>query len=189
MQSFIALYDACVLYPAPLRDLLLQLALSGIYQAKWSDQIHEEWIQNVLKARSDITREQLNNVRELMDKYAGDALVFGYEAIIPSLQLPDKNDRHVLAAAICSSTSVIVTFNLKDFPASILDEYAIEAKHPDVFIGHLIDIEPAAVCLAVKTCRQRLKRPPFDVERYLNNLERQSLPSTVAKLRDFEQLL
>ena len=28
MSTFTALYDACVLYPAPLRDLLMQLAIT-----------------------------------------------------------------------------------------------------------------------------------------------------------------
>ena len=189
MANIAVLYDACVIYPAPLRDFLMELTLSGLYRAKWSAYIHEEWIRNVLKTRADITREQLYNIRDLMDLSAADALVFDYENIIPSLELPDKNDRHVLAAAIRSSASVILTFNLKDFPALVLESYGIEAQHPDDFISNLIDKNPALVCSSAKLCRNRLKQPPLDVERYLNNLERQSLPATVAKLREFEELL
>ena len=189
MANIAVLYDACVIYPAPLRDFLMELTLSGLYRAKWSAYIHEEWIRNVLKTRADITREQLYNIRDLMDLSAADALVFDYEHIIPSLELPDKNDRHVLAAAIRSSASVILTFNLKDFPALVLESYGIEAQHPDEFISNLIDKNPALVCSSAKLCRNRLKLPPLDVEHYLNNLERQSLPATVAKLREFEELL
>ncbi len=189
MANLIALYDACVLFPAPLRDLLMQLALTGLFRAKWSHDIHEEWIRNVLRTRTDLTRKQLDHVRELMDQCASDALVEGYEPLIPSLNLPDKNDRHILAAAITSSASVIVTFNLKDFPPSVLDQYGIEARHPDEFIKHLLEIDPATVCTAVKLCRKRLKNPPFDVDRYLNNLVRQSLLATAAKLREFNQLI
>lgn len=189
MANLIVLYDACVLYPAPLRDLLMQLALTGLYQAKWSQHIHEEWIRNVLKSRPDITREQLENIKTLMNQHAGDALVHNYEALIPSLTLPDKNDNHVLAAAIYSSASVILTFNLKDFPSSILDQYGIEARHPDEFISHLIDLSPDVICTATKICRKRLKNPPFDRERYLNNLKRQSLLTTVKKLQKFDSLI
>ena len=189
MAGFCVLYDACVLYPAPLRDLLMQLALSGLYQAKWTDRIHEEWIINVLKSRPDLKREQLRSIRDLMNKHAEDSLVTGYESVIPLLRLPDENDRHVLAAAITASASSIVTFNLKDFPAFILEQYGMEAIHPDKFISELIYIDPAAVCIAVKTCRKRLKKPPFDINRYLSNLERQSLPVSVSKLREFAALL
>jgi hypothetical protein len=41
-------YDACVLYPAPLRDFLMWLALSGAFRARWSAQIHDEWKRNLL---------------------------------------------------------------------------------------------------------------------------------------------
>lgn len=189
MSDLIVLYDACVLYPAPLRDLLMQLALSGIYQAKWSEQIHEEWIRNVLKNRPDLTRQQLDDVKDLMNQYALDALVVNYESLIDFLVLPDKNDRHVLAAAICASASVILTFNLKDFPVDYLNRYGIEARHPDDFINRLIDIDPDSVCHAIKTCRQRLKSPSFDIDRYLCNLERQSIPATILKLQEFKDFL
>ena len=71
MARFVALLDACVLYPAPLRDLLMRLALAELFQAKWSAKIHEEWIRNVLLSRPDLTREKLEKTRSLMDSYAG----------------------------------------------------------------------------------------------------------------------
>jgi hypothetical protein len=107
------------------------LALTGLFRAKWSNAVHEEWITNLLKNRPDITRQKLERTRRLMDKAALDALVEGYEDLIPSLSLPDKNDRHVLAAAIRGEAQVIVTMNLKDFPNEILQKYEIEAQHPD----------------------------------------------------------
>lgn len=70
-----------------------------------------------------------------MDRNVRDCLVEGYEYLIPGLSLPDEEDGHVLAAAIRSRSSVIVTFNLKDFPAAMLDEYKVEAQHPDEFIA------------------------------------------------------
>ena len=49
-----AILDACVLYPAPLRDFFMRLAVS-LYQPKWTDDIHEEWIRNVLDDRPDLS--------------------------------------------------------------------------------------------------------------------------------------
>ena len=80
MAAFTAFYDANVLYPAELRNLLMHLALTGLFRAKWSAGVHEEWISSLLEKRPDLTRDKLNRTRALMDKYAVDALVTGYEA-------------------------------------------------------------------------------------------------------------
>lgn len=130
MASFTALFDANVLYPSELRNFLMHLALTGLFRAKWTAEIHEEWITALLKKRPDLSREKLERTRELMDKHAIDALVTGYEDLIPSLQLPDPNDRHVLAAAIRARADVIVTVNLRDFPSESLAPLAIEAAAP-----------------------------------------------------------
>lgn len=116
MSNFTVLYDSCVLYPAPLRDLLMHLAVTNLYQAKWTDAIHDEWTRNVLKDRPDLRPEQLQRTRELMNAHVLDCLVTGYESLINGLSLPDQDDRHVLAAAIHAGADLIVTFNLKDFP-------------------------------------------------------------------------
>lgn len=189
MSTLIALYDACVLYPAPLRDLLMHLALTDLFRAKWTNEIHEEWIRNVLANRPDLKRSQLERTRDLMNAYALDSLVEGYEKLIPALDLPDPNDRHVLAAAIRSSASVIVTFNIKDFPAKILSEYGIETQHPDNFIYNLLDASPEIICAAIRRLRNSLKKPPIDAKSYLNVLERQKLTRSVRKFRKFVELI
>ncbi|WP_164104374.1 PIN domain-containing protein [Candidatus Laterigemmans baculatus] len=137
MPTFTALYDACVLYPAPLRDLLMRLALTELFRARWTNQIHDEWIRNVLADRPDLTAEQLERTRELMNAHVRDCLVIDYEDMIEGLDLPDRDDRHVLAAAIRTRASVIVTFNLSDFPPAYLAKHGLEAQHPDEFITHL----------------------------------------------------
>src|SRR3954468_23279831 len=96
----IVVFDACVLYSAPLRDFLMRLALTDLFQARWTEEIHDEWIRNVLATRPDVTKESLVRCRELMDQHVPDSLVTGYELLIPTLALPDPDDRHVLAAAI-----------------------------------------------------------------------------------------
>ena len=85
-------YDACVLYPAPLRDLLMHLALTDLYRACWSDLIHDEWTRNVLANRPGLTLAQLNRTRQLMNAHVRDSLVFGFESLIPSIDLPDPDD-------------------------------------------------------------------------------------------------
>ena len=106
------------------------------------DQIHEEWIRNVLKDRPDLTEQQLTRTRQLMDEAVPDSLVTGYEPLIDNLKLPDVDDRHVLAAAIRAKAEVIVTFNRKDFPADTLAEFDIFTQHPDDFVDSLYDISP-----------------------------------------------
>ena len=179
----IVLYDACVLYPAPLRDLLMQLALTGLFQARWTDQIHDEWTRNVLANRPDLTPASLARCRQLMDEHVPDCLVTGYEALIPTLTLPDPDDRHVLAAAIHGGAGLIVTFNLGDFPASVLGPWHIEAVHPDEFIARLWDESAEAVLQAVRRHRASLKRPPKTAAEYLATLEQCRLPEFVARLR------
>ena len=184
MAGFSAFYDANVLYPAELRNLLMHLAVTGLFRAKWSADVHEEWISSLLKNRHDLTRDKLERTRMLIDKHATDALVIGYEDLIPGLQLPDPNDRHVLAAAIRGQANVIVTMNLRDFPSDVLAPFGIEAQHPDEFILHLLDLTPGAVVAAAENHRQSLKNPPKTVSEYLEMLERQGLTQTVSVLRE-----
>ncbi|MGH8384351.1 MAG: PIN domain-containing protein [Pseudomonas sp.] len=188
-SSFTAVYDACVLYPAPLRDFLMWLALSGRFRARWSAQIHDEWKRNLLKNRPDLTQEQLNRTSELMDQAIPDACVSGYVELIAGLTLPDIDDRHVLAAAIHCNASVIVTFNQKDFPCSALTPFGIEAQHPDEFVENLFDLDPTAVISAAERQRSQLKTPAMDVGAYLDLLLRQGLVQTVKALNGYRAML
>ena len=138
-QPVTAIYDANVLYPAPLRDLFIRLAQSGLVQAKWTDTIHDEWVRNVLKDNPGLPAGRLERTRTLMNDAVRDCLVTGYEDLIASLFLPDPDDRHVLAAAIRAGARVIVTFNLKDFPPETLAQFDIEPQHPDDFLVGLLD--------------------------------------------------
>jgi predicted nucleic acid-binding protein len=188
VSNFTAVYDACVLYPAPLRDLLMELALTDSFRARWSEEIHQEWIRNVLKKRPDLNESQLIKTKACMDANVRDALVTDFESLIPSLKLPDENDRHVLAAAIRCSAGVIVTFNLKDFPSDYLSTFGVEAQHPDEFILYLLDLYPVQICSAAEKVRQRLRNPVMNPGKYLENLLRQSLPQTVSRMKELGYL-
>lgn len=188
-SPFTAVYDACVLYPAPLRDFLMWLGLSGRFRARWSAQIHEEWKRNLLRNRSDLTVGQLDRTSALMDRAIPDGLVTDHESLIDGLSLPDRDDRHVLAAAIRCNASVIVTFNQKDFPAAALAPFGVEAQHPDEFIDNLFDLDPAAVVSAAQRQRAQLKQPKMDVGCYLDVLLRQGLVQTVKSLSTYRAIL
>lgn len=120
-MAFVVIYDACVLYPAPLRDLLIRIANAGIVRARWTDRILDECFDSIRDKRPDLPPDALDRTRRLMKEAVPDCVVGGYEPLITGLILPDPDDRHVLAAAVRADAQVIVTFNLKDFPAAELD--------------------------------------------------------------------
>ncbi|SAG82321.1 Uncharacterised protein [Enterobacter hormaechei] len=181
--------DACVLYPSFLRDLLIRLELTGLYQPKWSASIENEWQRNLLANRTDLTEDQIKRTATLMNKAVPDALVTGFEPLIDSIDLPDVNDRHVAAAAVRSNAEIIVTLNLKDFPAPALDALGIEALHPDDFVMDLFDLNRALVLSAVTTQRSSLRKPPVSVDEYLEALLRQGMAQTVKELSKYRMLI
>ena len=186
MYKFTAIFDACVLYPAPLRDLLMYLTGSDLFRARWTEQIHEEWMRSLLKNRPDLSQENLARTRRQMDAYVDDCLVTGYASLIDTLQLPDPNDRHVLAAAIKAGASFIVTFNIKDFPPSVLEPYQVKAITPDDFVTRLINEDYHEVLKLIKRQRENMAQPPKTVEQYLATLKQQRLTKTVAFLREHQ---
>ena len=183
------LLDACVLYPAPIRDLLLRLAVTGLFRARWSERIHDEWIQAVLRNRQDLKREQLDRTRELMDQAVPDCLVSGYEGIEATLALPDPDDRHVLAAAIKCGAGTIVTYNLGDFPDVVLAPFGLSAQHPDQFLEHAYQLDPVALCTAVRNVRSGLRNPPMSAEALLDIYQGLGLATTVAALKGHVAIL
>lgn len=182
----IAVYDACVLFSPSLRDLLLYLAAHDFVSPRWSETIHEEWIRAILKNRPGETREKLNRTRRAMDAAFPNALVTGYESLAASLDLPDDNDRHVLAVAIIADASMIVTSNLKDFPQDCLRPHKIEALSPDDFFIRMRADDPNGILQSIKKHRTNLKRPPKSVHDFLATLEKQGLTKTVTFLREHQ---
>ena len=189
MSRLTAFLDANVLYSAGLRDLFMRLALRGLFRPRWSDMVHEKWMAAIQRHFPDITRQQLVRTRYLMDLHAKDSLVTGFEYRIEMLQLPDPDDRHVLAAAIHTKASIIVTQDIKDFPQSVLTPHDIEVQHPDELVRQLFLRDPGAVVAAARQHRANLDNPPRSVGDYLAALERQGLTQTVAILRSYAAVL
>ena len=189
MANFVALYDACVLHPEPLRDLLMHLSVSGLYRARWTERINDEWMRSVSERRPDIPWEQLERTRDLMTAHVPDCLVHGYEPLECTIGLPDPDDRHVLAAAIFCGAGAIVTYNTKDFPNEVLEPHGITVQHPDEFIEHAFDLSPAAICKAVRDLRSSLRNPPKTVDELFDTFLQQGLATTVSALREHADLL
>jgi hypothetical protein len=184
-MSFVVVYDACVLYPAPLRDLLVRLGLTGLFQAKWTEQILEECFRSIARQRPDLTLQQLARSRQLLGESIPDCQVTGHETLVEGLTgFPDPDDRHVVAAGIRCGAQVVVTFNLGDFPAKELARYGMEARHPDDFVLDLIDLDAAAVARVVREQAAALRNPPKTAEELLELLRHQGLVRSVARLKE-----
>jgi hypothetical protein len=112
-----------------------------------------------------------------------------WQAIAPSLRLPDPDDVHVLAAAIAGHADCIVTSNLKDFPTETLKPYGIEAIHPDDFLVAQLDLDEFSALAAFRDMRTRKKDPPFNAEEFALALERNGLVATASRLRAAAQLI
>lgn len=147
-----------------LRDIFMRLAVALVFQPKWTDRIHTEWIENVLKNRPDLERESL----------------------IPSLSLPDDNDRHVLAAAVAAQAAVIVTLNLSDFPESQLAPYGIRALHPDALLSELAYDVPDAFVAAIRHHRYALRNPVRTPDQYIASFVDNGLTQIAGWLDQFK---
>ncbi|WKX01749.1 PIN domain-containing protein (plasmid) [Rhodococcus aetherivorans] len=182
-MTFTVVYDANVLYPNVLRDVLIRLAQTGLVHARWTDRILDEVFRNLGADRPDIPTATLLRLRELMNQAVPDCLVTGYEPLIPAVTLPDPDDRHVLAAAIRCGAQVIVTANLRDFPAAELALFDIQALHPDEFVMDLFTLDGARVHHAISATAAAWRNPPGTPADVCDRLAAAGLPISAAALR------
>ena len=163
---YTAILDVCVLYPATLRDLLLSPARDGLFHARWTERIQNEWVRRLLKCRPELEETALRRTCALMAMAVPDSVVHGWQSIEPGLTgLPDVDDRHVLAATICGHADAIVTFNLGDFPAEALAPFGVEAQHPDDFLLNQPDLSPIAALKSIKAMRAHQRNPQLTAAR------------------------
>jgi hypothetical protein len=125
----------------------------------------------------------------LMNQAVPDCLITDYEDLIDAIELPDRGDRHIVAAAIRGGCNAIITTNLRDFPKGKLLNYGIEVQHPDEFVHLQFDLHIASVVVAAQRCRSRLRRPPKSAKEYLNALQAVGLLLTTAELSAYEGVI
>ncbi len=174
--------DACVLYPAPLRDFLLSVASEDVFIPKWSDQIQQEWVRNLLLNRTDLDKDKLEKSIQIMNLAFPNAIIEFKVDIVEKIELPDINDRHVLAAAIQGQVDIILTFNLRDFPNDKLSEFGIVSMHPDDFLMELTKELPVQIQSAFDKMVNRLRNPVKSKIEVKCMLERCGLTKTVRYL-------
>lgn len=186
-----AVLDANVLYGNFSRDLLMSLFAAKMYDAKWTDMINSEWVEHLLENRPNASRERIEKTVKLMGSIRSSTkpIVRDFEYLISSLEMKDSDDRHVVAAAIASKATRIVTWNLKDFPRRLLDQFSIHALSPDSFIIELIEADADGVVLALAAMRKRMQRPLTSVSEFFEALDRNNMKRTRIALEKYRMKL
>lgn len=173
--------DANVLYSARLRDLWMELGVAGLVNPVWTTRIEAEWIAAALRARPEL-EGHLRRTASIMRLVLPEALVADDPSIAASVTLPDADDTHVVAAALKSGAEAIVTFNVADFPAQVLQPLGIEAITPDVLFVRMASEDEEGFLAAAAGVRARLRAPPVDATGYSTGLARAGCPAIAAWL-------
>jgi predicted nucleic acid-binding protein len=148
----------------------------------------EEFTSIFEKKGMNLSSEQIQRQVELITKACNNALVENYEDLIPSIQIKDENDRHVVAAAIKCNANIIVTYNLKDFPNDYLEKIGLSAVDPDTFIADMIDLSPKKCCDAFREMILTKKKPPFNEPQYIEIFRRNGLTQTANELTKYLEI-
>lgn len=186
-NRYTALIDACTLVSVWRRNLLLSLAEAEFFRIRWSEPILTETKTALIKMIHDRGLDDPEGRGEraikAMQTAFPDAMVEDFELIGSArFGLPDSGDEHVIAAAVKTQAQALVTENLKDFPAAILDQLNIEARSADTFIADTIALEEGRAIAAVRKMRERLKKPEMSPEDFLRALEANGLLETASVL-------
>jgi predicted nucleic acid-binding protein len=189
--DYSAVLDACVLHPVWLKGALLWMAEEGLFRPLWSSQILDEWQNSLARRYPDLPSEKLIGQRKMMTSEFEESMVHIPKELLDFKQdiLPDPKDNHVLFAAICGRADAIVTANLKDFPPNIMQEYAIEVRHPDDFLLDIITLDGKRAVAAFQNHRQSLTKSAPDAVTYVDRAKACQLLQTHAKLQDYLDVL
>lgn len=166
-----AFLDANVLHPAFLRGALLWFADARLLRPVWSQDVLAEWRRSVLRRHTDLDDAKVDTLQHAFTSQFPDAEVTDYAPFIQALELPDADDRHVLAAAIVGRCHGIITTNLKHFPIETVAKFGIEVVHPDDFIVNIIDIDENKAIGACKRHREAMSRSKPTADQYLERFE------------------
>lgn len=181
-DRFVVILDANVLYPFRMKDALLRFCEAGLFRARWSETIINEWKQSLISKRPDFL-DSINSQSDAMERAFPEACVSGYEDLIDSIVLPDPDDRHVVAAAIIADAEHIITENLKDFPPDCIEKYGIEAVSADDFLTSTFELYPGPATSALRKMRQSYKKPIMGPSEFLYDLQLKAMPKLASLAR------
>lgn len=182
-EPSVAVFDACILYPFHLRNIIVQAAVDRLVEARWTNEIHNEWIRNLTADTPTIPIDRLQTTRRLMNDALPGATISGYEDLVPTVNLPDPDDRHVVAAAIAAGASIILTWNLRDFPATALKKYGLRRQTPDAFLAGLYDEVPDLIVGSLANARRNLHKSRVSASDFIEILQHQGLTQLVTRLK------
>lgn len=182
-EPVVAIYDACILYPFHLRNIIVQASADRLVHARWTEEIHGEWMRNLAADTPGLSIERLQSTKELMNTALPAAMVAGYEKHIELISLPDPDDRHVVAAAIQAKASHILTWNLRDFPAGVLKKHGLVRQTPDAFLAGLYDDAPELLLGSLANARRNLSKSGLSAQGFIDMLRDQKLAQLAKQLR------
>lgn len=187
-DRFVVILDANVLYPFRMRDALLHFSEAGLFRARWSRPILEEW-RGALLGRKPQLKNSIDSQMQAMTKTFPEACVEGFDDLIAAIHLPDPDDRHVVAAAIVADAEHIVTENLKDFPKVSIAKYGIEAVTADDFLASTFELYPAQATAAMRTMRRNYENPPMNAGAFILDLQVKGMPKLALLLKQHIDVL
>lgn len=181
-MSMGAVLDACVLFPASLRDILVRLSELELYDVAWSDRILHEATRNLV-GKGLMTQEKADKLaRQLTEVFEGSEVNPQAVTDLETVMTNDPGDRHVLATAVSGRAELIVTHNLRHFPAAACDPHGVRPMHPDEFLQILLAKAPNLVVKALTSQAEALRKPPMTLEQVLDSLATQ-VPQFVERVR------
>lgn len=179
----VAVCDACILYPFHLRNVIVQAGVDRLFRARWTNEIHDEWMRNLVANVPGLSVERLAATKQLMTIALPDATVTGYEKHIETISLPDPDDRHVVAAAIEAKATHILTWNLRHYPARVLKAHGLVRQTPDAFLADLYDQVPQLLLASLANARRNLSKSRLSAEEFVDVLREQKLTQLDNRLR------
>lgn len=181
-DRFVVVLDANVLYPFRMRDALLHFAEAGLFRARWSKMILEEWRSALLELKPQLKDSVDSQLRAMAEAFP-EACVEGFDDLIDVINLPDPKDRHVVAAAIVADAEHIITENIKDFPSASISIYGIEVVTADEFLASTFELYPAPATTALRAMRRNYANPPMNAGEFIFDLQVKGMPKLASLLK------
>ena len=176
-----------MLLPVSLADALLRAAEAELYRPAWSPSVLDEVRRAFVRVHPDLPPSRIDARLRAADRQFPDASARGYEPLVTTLELPDPDDRHVVAAALVAGADAIVTANLSDFPAASLELLGLHAVSPDDFLLDLLDLldlAPTTMAQIVQEQAHATSRPALDFADVVISLGKAGAAGFAAAIRE-----
>jgi predicted nucleic acid-binding protein len=187
-DRFVVVLDANVLYPYRVRDALFRFAEAGLFRARWSPTIVDEWKRSLLHRRPEL-EASIDSQIAAMERAFPESCVDGGSSLVEGLDLPDPDDRHVFATAIRTGAEHIVTENLRDFPDDKLKPFGITAVSADDFLASTFELYPTEALAAMRTMRREYNNPALTPGEFIFDLQAKGLPKLASMLKESIDIL